>query len=90
MNIKLLNCNVDSSKLRIYYNTLFIGVIVKCSTFLLVSSVSTKGQTKCYLTVSCFAVIDNQWDSIRKEPSKRHWQLSKHSDQESKYARPAR
>ena len=90
----------DSSKLRIYYNTLFIGVIVKCSTFLLVSSVSTKGQTKCYLTVSCFAVIDNQCDSVRKEPSKRHWQkmqLSKRSDQVSqrsrlgpKYARPAR
>ena len=28
MNIKLLNYNVDSSKLRIYYNTLFIGVIL--------------------------------------------------------------
>ena len=51
-------------------------------TFLLVSSVSRSGQTKCYLTVSCFAVIDNQCDSIRKEPSKRNWQLSKHSDQE--------
>ena len=49
-------------------------------TFLLVSSVSTSGQTKCYLTVSCFGVIDNQCDSIRKEPS--NWQLSKHSDQE--------
>ena len=55
---------------HIDYNTLFIGVIVKCSTFLLVSSVSTKGQTKCCLTVSCFAVIDNQRDSVRKEPSK--------------------
>ena len=97
MNIKLLNYNVDSSKLSISYNTLFIGVIVKCSTFLLVSSFSTKGQTKCSLTVSCFAVKDNQRDSIRKEPSKRHWQLGKRFDQESqrsrlapKYARPAR
>ena len=35
MNIKLLNYNVDSSKLPIYCNTLFIGVIVKCPTFLL-------------------------------------------------------
>ena len=26
MNIKLLNYNVDSSKLRIYHNTLFIGI----------------------------------------------------------------